>query len=47
MKTKARLNSEDRNFFSLFTKAILSNPFLDERNEILSQIIPGFTKEKK
>lgn len=47
MKTKARLNSEDRNFFALFTDAILSNPFLDERNEILSQIIPGFTKEKK
>jgi DNA-binding NtrC family response regulator len=47
MKTKSRINSEDRIFFSLITKAILSNPFLDERNEILIQIIPGFTKEIK
>jgi len=47
MKTKARLNSEERNFYSLITKAILSNPFLDERDEILIQIIPGFSKEKK
>ncbi|MEE8481618.1 MAG: sigma 54-interacting transcriptional regulator [Desulfobacterales bacterium] len=47
MKTKARLNSEERNFFILITKAILSNPFLDERDEILIQIIPGFTKEIK
>jgi len=47
MKTKATLNSEDRNFFALLTKAILSNPFLDERSEILIQIIPGYTKEIK
>ena len=47
MKSKARLNSEERNFFVLITKAILSNPFLDERNEILIKIIPGFTKEIK
>ena len=47
MKTKAQLSSEDRKFFSLITKAILSNPFLDERDEILIQIIPGYTKEIK
>ena len=47
MKTKATLNLEDRNFFALLTKAILSNPFLDERSEILIQIIPGYTKEIK
>lgn len=47
MKTKVQLSSEDRKFFSLITKAILSNPFLDERDEILIQIIPGYDKEIK
>jgi len=47
MAAKAKLNSEDRNFFSLVIKAILTNPFLDERDEILLQILPNLTKENK
>jgi len=47
MAVKTKLNSEDRNFFSLVSKTILSNPFLDERDEILLQILPGFTKDNK
>jgi DNA-binding NtrC family response regulator len=47
MAGKAKLNLEDRNFFVLVTKAILSNPFLDERDETVLQILPGFTKENK
>jgi DNA-binding NtrC family response regulator len=47
MKTKTALNSEDRTFFSLITKAILSNPFLDERDEILLQILPSLTRDNK
>jgi len=47
MPAKVKLDSEDRNFFNLVTKAILSNPFLDERDKILLQIIPGLTKVSK
>ena len=47
MAAKAQLEQEDRTFFSLVTNAILSNPFLDERDEILIQILPGFTKDNK
>jgi len=47
MKTKATLNPEDRDFFALVIEAILSNPFLDERAEILIQILPDHTEEIK
>jgi DNA-binding NtrC family response regulator len=47
MPAKVKLNSEDRTFFSLVIKAILTNPFLDERDEILLRILPGFTKDNK
>jgi hypothetical protein len=40
MQRKAELGTEDRDFFSLVVKAIYMNPFLDERQEILSQISP-------
>ncbi len=41
MTRKARLNSEERKFFILITKAILSNPFLDEHDETVLQILYG------
>ncbi|MFH0812908.1 MAG: sigma 54-interacting transcriptional regulator [Pseudomonadota bacterium] len=45
MQARAKLSAEDRRFFSLVVKAIYTNPFLDERAEILEQISPGFKKQ--
>ena len=47
MKKNARLETKDRNFFALITEATFTNPFLDERDEILIQILPGITKDIK
>ena len=47
MPANAKLNSEDVKFFELLVKAIYSNPFSDERAEILTQISPdGYTKKQ-
>ena len=40
MQGDAVLNTEDRNFFTLVTKSIYMNSFLDERKQILFQISP-------
>ena len=45
MPRKALLNSKQRHFFSLVVKSIYMNAFLDERQEILSQIYPGWYQE--
>jgi len=42
MQTIIKLNTEDRNFFNTVVKAIYTNPFLDERTDILEQLSPGF-----
>jgi len=47
MVAKAQLETEDRNFFALVIEAILANPFLDERAEILTTILPRFTQDTK
>ena len=47
MEPKAQLETEDRYFFALLTEAVLSNPFLDERAEILTKILPRFTRDSK
>jgi DNA-binding NtrC family response regulator len=46
MKSKAVLNTEDRNFFSLVVKSIYLNPFLDERQEVLFQISPRWYRDR-
>ena len=46
MKRNAVLNTEDRNFFSLVVKSIYMNAFLDERQEILSQIYPRWYQDR-
>ena len=45
MKAITGLNTEDRDFFSIVIKAIYTNPFSDERADILEQISPGFKHE--
>ena len=47
MEAKAQLETEDRYFFALLTEAVLSNPFLDERAEILTKILPRFIRDSK
>jgi len=47
MQAEARLKANDRKFFNLVTEAVLSNPFLDERVEILKKILPGFKRDLK
>ena len=47
MKVSVRLDVENRNFFTLVTEAILTNPFLEERAELLAQTVPGFTPDSK
>ena len=46
MKSKAALNREDRNFFSLVVKSIYLNPFRDERQEVLFQISPRWYQDR-
>jgi hypothetical protein len=47
MKANVRLDGEDRNFFTLVTQAILTNPFMGERAEVLAQTVPDFTPDSK
>ena len=47
MKGGVRLSREERNFFMLVTKAVLTNPFLEERAETLAQILPDLAPESK
>jgi DNA-binding NtrC family response regulator len=47
MKVSVRLDVENRNFFTLVTEAILTNPFLEERGELLAQTVPGFSPDCK
>jgi len=47
MKVSVRLDVEDRNFFALVTEAILTNPFLEDRAEVLARTVPGFTPDSK
>ena len=47
MKASVSLDREERNFFALVTKAVLANPFLEERAEVLAQIVPNLTPESK
>jgi DNA-binding NtrC family response regulator len=46
MQGNAVLNTEDRNFFTLVTKSIYMNPFLDERKQILFQISPHWDSNR-
>ncbi len=41
MRLAHPMSSEDRNFFSLVADAIYSNPFLEQRTQILKKIDPG------
>jgi hypothetical protein len=47
MKASVSLNGEDRDFFTLVTEAILTNPFLEERAEVLAQTVPGLIPDRK
>ena len=47
MKASVSLDGEDRKFFALVTEAILTNPFLEERAEVLAQTVPGFIPDSK
>ena len=47
MKVKAQLTTDDRNFFTLVNESLLSNPFLEKRFELLTQILNRYAKNKK
>jgi len=47
LKEKAILKTEDRNFFTLVNQALLSNPFLEERTEVIARILSDFAEERK
>jgi len=47
MQASARLDSEDRNFFTLVAEATLTNPFPEGRAEILAQILPGIRQHRR
>jgi DNA-binding NtrC family response regulator len=47
MKASVSLNGEDRDFFTLVTEAILTNPFLEKRAEVLAQTVPGLIPDRK
>ncbi|MCP4691449.1 MAG: sigma-54-dependent Fis family transcriptional regulator [Desulfobacterales bacterium] len=50
MAAKIRLNTEEREFFTLVTRASLTNPFSDEREALdlkISGLFPGVSYEKR
>ncbi len=47
MKPKGRLTSEEKKFFNLLNKAIISNPFDEARVELLAQILNGQQEKKE
>ena len=47
MKMKTQLTTDDRNLFALVNKALLSNPFLEKRFELLTKILSRYSKNKK
>lgn len=47
MNVKAQLTNDDRNFFALVNEALLTNPFLENRFELLTKILNRYPKGRK